>query len=68
MAECDERAVLIITRPVEGTSTTIVQQRVVLSCSLPQGHSGSHKDASQPEEWEAMEGRVTTLLRHEERE
>jgi hypothetical protein len=66
MSECAERAVLIITRTVEGTSTAIVQQRLVLSCSLPQGHSGSHQNTEQGESWESAEGKVATLLRHED--
>ncbi len=66
MSECAERAVLIITRTVEGTSTAIVQQRLVLSCTLPQGHSGAHRNEEQGESWEAAEGKVATLLRHEE--
>ena len=66
MSECAERAVLIITRTVEGTSTAIVQQRLVLSCTLPQGHTGSHRSEEHDESWEAVEGKVATLLRHEE--
>jgi hypothetical protein len=68
MSECAERAVLIVTRTVEGTSTAIVQQRLVLSCTLPQGHSGAHKSDEHGESWEAAEGKVATLLRHEEGE
>jgi hypothetical protein len=66
MAECGERAVLIVTRAIVGTSTTIVDQRLVLSCMLPQGHAGAHQDTRQNEAWDAPAGKISTLLRHED--
>jgi hypothetical protein len=66
MAECGERAVLIVTRAIEGTSTTIAQNRVSLVCTLPQGHEGDHRDTNQGEAWDGPSGRVATVLRHEE--
>lgn len=66
MAECGERAVLIVTRAIEGTSTTIAQSRVSLVCTLPEGHEGDHRDANHGEAWEGPSGRVATLLRHED--
>ena len=66
MGECAERAMLIVTRAIEGTSTTIAHQRLPLICVLPQGHEGSHHDSEHGESWEAPPGRIATLLRHEE--
>jgi hypothetical protein len=66
MAECGERATLIITRSIEGTSTTIAQQRLALTCALERGHAGAHQDPKHGESWESPGGRLSTLLRHEE--
>jgi hypothetical protein len=66
MASCAERAILIITGDVDGTSTTLARGRVELRCSLPHGHPGSHHDPENaPERWEASPGQLATLLRHE---
>jgi hypothetical protein len=66
MAECGERAALIITRSIEGTSTTIARQRLELTCGLPEGHGGPHHDTVHDEAWDAPVGRISTLLRDED--
>lgn len=64
MTDCGERAILIVTGEVAGTSTHIARRRVELRCSLERGHPGAHRDASE-ETWDAAAGEVATLLRHE---
>jgi hypothetical protein len=65
MAECGHRAVLVITRSVEGTTTSVARERVELVCGLPSGHEGEHRDRDRMESWEGEAGRITTLLRDE---
>jgi len=66
MQRCGQRAVLVITRVVEGTSTSVARHRIELVCDLASGHPGEHRDAVKDETWEAEPGRTPTLLRHEE--
>ena len=68
MAECGQRAVLVVTRGVEGTSTEVALRRIPLTCRLAAGHQGEHHDAEHGERWQAARGQNTTLLRHEEDE
>jgi hypothetical protein len=63
---CDVRAVLIVTRQMEGTATNVARQRFQLHCGLEEGHSGPHRDAAHDQEWEIVKGRPTLLLRDEE--
>jgi hypothetical protein len=63
---CDSRAVLIVTRQMEGTSTNVARQRFELHCGLEAGHAGPHRDAAYEQEWEMVQGRPTLLLRDEE--
>jgi hypothetical protein len=66
MSDCGERAILIITGEVEGTSTHVARRRTELRCKLPLGHVGAHHDPEHAgEHWDAAAGQVTTLLRHE---
>lgn len=63
---CKHRAVLIITRQLDGTASSVAKSRVELSCQLPEGHEGEHRDDEHAETW-VDDGRpVTHLLRHEE--
>jgi hypothetical protein len=62
---CDARAVLLVTRQMEGTATNVARQRIELHCSLPEGHSGAHRDTSQDQEWHVVKGRPTLLLKDE---
>ena len=63
---CDVRAVLIVTRQMEGTSTNVARQRFELHCALETGHVGPHRDTVHEQEWEIVQGRPTLLLRDEE--
>lgn len=63
---CEARAVLIVTRQMEGTSTNVARQRFQLRCSLDPGHAGAHRDEAHEQEWELVQGRPTLLLRDEE--
>jgi hypothetical protein len=63
---CGERAVLIITTRVDGTSTSVARRRVELRCGLGAGHGGKHRDLDQSEEWASTPGQRTTLLRDED--
>jgi hypothetical protein len=66
MSDCGERAILIITGEVEGTSTHVARRRTELRCGLPRGHMGAHRDPKHAgEHWDAVAGQVATLLRHE---
>ena len=63
---CGAKAVLIVTKTVQGTSTNVAQRRIELCCDAPLGHTGAHTDSRQGESWEAEPGKVATVLRHEE--
>jgi hypothetical protein len=63
---CDSRAVLLVTRQIEGTATNVARQRFELHCGLSVGHSGAHRDAEHEQEWDIVQGRPTLLLRDEE--
>jgi len=63
---CDTRAVLLVTRQVEGTSTHVARQRIELWCSLEAGHTGPHRDTEHEQEWEVVSGRQSMVLRDEE--
>ena len=65
VSECGHRAVLVITRSVEGTSTNVVRERFELRCQLPSGHAGEHRDLGADEAWQGEPERLTTLLRDE---
>lgn len=66
MAECGERAVLIVTTTPPGTATHLVRRRVDLRCRLEPNHEGVHRDSEHGETWERSTGRPPTLLRHED--
>jgi hypothetical protein len=68
MTICGCKAVLIVTHDVPDTSTNIAHRRIPLCCDQEQGHSGAHKDSSQPETWAGDLSRVATLLRQEDAE
>lgn len=63
---CDARATLLVTMSPDGTATNVARQRLLLRCSLPIGHAGSHVDAMHAEQWDAPAGATPTLLRQEE--
>ena len=68
VAVCGHRAILVITRAVDGTTTSVVRRRVELACGLPAGHGGAHRDAEHGEEWEGRPSDRPTVLRHEDDE
>jgi hypothetical protein len=68
MQLCGQRAVLVITRTVDGTSTNVARSRLELACQLPVGHAGAHVDTRHAEQWEGKPGQTPTLLRHEDEE
>jgi hypothetical protein len=65
VSECGHRAVLVVTRSVEGTSTNVVRERIELRCQLEGGHTGEHRDPVADEVWQGERDRLTTLLRDE---
>lgn len=66
MAACDARAVLVVTRAVVGTSTSVARERIDLECGLVLGHPGKHRDGRHAQEWESRSSQRPTLLRHED--
>ena len=66
MATCGRRAVLYVTRRIEGTSTSVARERVELQCDRESGHPGLHKDSVHGEEWEHGDRETTSLFRQEE--
>lgn len=63
---CPHRAVLLVTRSVSGTSTNVARERKNLTCSLPVGHSGPHRNAQYEETWKDEGAKLTHILRHED--
>ncbi len=63
---CKHRAILIVTGPIEGTSTSVARTRIELSCSEPEGHGGMHHDEKHGERWEDRGPELTHLLRHQD--
>lgn len=64
--QCPGKATLLITKMVTGTSTSIARERVLLQCSLLEGHAGAHHDSTRGEQWQTEGDRPATLLRQEE--
>lgn len=62
---CDARAVLLVTKQMEGTATNIARQRIELHCSLAVGHPGPHRDESEAQQWVVVEGRPSMNFRDE---
>jgi hypothetical protein len=66
MSTCGHVAYLVITRSVEGTSTSVARSRIELHCDKPPGHEGNHASSQHGEEWRGKPGERTTILRHED--
>jgi hypothetical protein len=66
MEQCGHKAVLVITREVEGTSTSVARSRTELRCDKPKGHEGAHVDSRNGETWVGKPDELPTLLRHED--
>lgn len=59
---------LIVTAALEGTATNVARRRVELTCRLPAGHAGEHRDSEESEAWLAALGEMPMILRHEDEE
>jgi hypothetical protein len=64
--KCGAKAVLIVVREVEGTTTSLAKGRSGLACALEQGHAGPHRDATVDFPWEGPPDKVVTLLHNED--
>jgi hypothetical protein len=62
---CPHRAVLIITREVQHTSTSLARKRIELQCNEAAGHAGPHRDSGADESWKDRGEELTHLLRSE---
>lgn len=62
---CPHRAVLLVTREVEGTSTSVARERYNLTCGREEKHSGPHRDAERGEEWEDQGPLLSHILRQD---
>lgn len=62
---CPHRAVLIITRDVQHTATSLARKRIELQCGMPGGHAGPHRDETVGESWEDRGEELTHLLKSE---
>jgi len=63
---CDARAVLLVTRQIEGTSTHVARQRIELHCSLAADHEGAHQDQQHAQEWVVVKGRASMVVLDED--
>jgi len=63
---CDARAVLLVTRQIEGTSTHVARQRIELHCSLSPDHAGAHRDEAHAQEWVVVKGRASMVVMDED--
>jgi hypothetical protein len=66
MSACSQEAVLLITKNVSGTATSVARERLVLTCTLPTGHEGSHRDDARNETWDPTSAVRPMLFRQEE--
>jgi len=66
MSACNQEAVLLITRTVAGTATSVARERTALTCSLEAGHAGAHRDEAHKESWEPTTAARPMLFRHED--
>lgn len=62
---CPYRAVLLVTRDMCGTASSVATERVELQCGEPEGHEGAHHDLRSGIHWEDRGKTVRTLLRDE---
>ena len=63
---CGKKALLVITRTAEGTSTHVARLRIELSCRLPAGHGDAHHDTEHDEHWEDTKSQPVMIVRHED--
>jgi len=65
---CKHRALLIITRDVRGTTSSLAKKRIELRCDEPEGHEGPHRNAEHGETWTDRGNELTHILRAEDGE
>ena len=62
---CLYSAVLLVTRDVQGTSSSVARERMVLSCCEPNGHEGPHRDDRSGIRWDDQGLTVRMLVTEE---
>ncbi|HNS97652.1 MAG TPA: hypothetical protein PLJ27_02050 [Polyangiaceae bacterium] len=62
---CPYRAVLLVTRDMRGTASSVAKLRIELHCGEPEGHLGAHHDPRHGIQWDDHGKTVRTLLRDE---
>ena len=63
---CPYRAIYLVTREMQGTSSNVAKERVELSCDQPEGHEGPHRNTRRGLTWDDNGKSVTTIVRHED--
>jgi len=63
---CDARAVLLVTRQIEGTSTHVARQRIELHWSLGADHEGPAREQRHAQEWVVVKGRPSMVVLDED--
>ena len=63
---CPHKAVLIVTRSVRGTSSSLARERVELSCAEAEGHQGEHRDPRHNRSWKDRGQTVTHVIVNED--
>jgi hypothetical protein len=62
---CKHRALLIVTRDVQGTASHVAKRRIEFGCDEAEGHVGPHRNGEHGESWTDRGDVVTHILRHE---
>lgn len=63
---CPHQAVLIVTRAVRGTSSSLAKKRLALRCGQAADHDGEHHDKRHGKQWQDRGNTITHLFEHEE--
>jgi hypothetical protein len=53
----------MITRTVDGTSTSVAKSRIELTCRKEAGHEGPHEDSEHGQRWEGEAQKIVTIVR-----
>ena len=62
---CPYSAILLVTRDVHGTSSSVAKERTMLSCAEAVGHEGPHRDDRANIRWDDQGLTVRMLLSEE---
>ena len=65
---CKHTALLIITKDVQGTSSSVAKERFKLSCAKPEGHDGPHHDPNHDHTWTDKGKEQSYVVIHESEE